>query len=104
MTLDELIAELEKHDPDKVLPLGFHNPHSYRGDYMDLAFEPKANITVGFMLASARTARGTTFQGYKGGDYTMRGYTDCWLAEYGDVGETLGEHFVRLLLAQEAPR
>lgn len=104
MTLEDLIAELEKHNPDKVVRLGFTNPHSYRGDYMDLAFEPAENVRVGDMLTDARSALGTTFHGYKGGEYTMHGHTDCWLAEYGCLGETLGEHFVPLLLAQDADR
>jgi hypothetical protein len=101
MTLDELIVALEAADPALVLPLGFSNPHSYRGDYMDLAFEPAANVTVGAMLADARSARGTTYQGYKGGDNTMDGWTDCWLAEEGSSAnaETIGAVFLTLLLA-----
>lgn len=100
MTLDELIVALEAADPALVLPLGFSNPHSYRGDYMDLAFEPTANVTVGQMLADARTALGATYQGHKGGDYTMHAYTDCWLAEDGrGDGETIGPVLLTLLLA-----
>lgn len=101
MTLDELIVALEAADPALVLPLGFSNPHSYRGDYMDLAFEPTANVTVGAMLADARSARGTTYQGYKGGDNTMDGWTDCWLAEEGSSAnaETIGAVLLTLLLA-----
>lgn len=100
MTLDELIVALEAADPALVLPLGFSNPHSYRGDYMDLAFEPTANVTVGAMLADARSARGTTYQGYKGGDNTMDGWTDCWLAEEGSSAnaETIGAVLLTLLL------
>lgn len=100
MTLDELIAALEAEDPDRVLPLGFENPHSYRGYYNELAFEPASGVTIGAMLADARSAKGATFQGWKGGDYTMNGYTDCWLAERGTCGETIGPVFLRLLLAQ----
>ncbi len=99
MTLDELIAVLEAEDPDRVLPLGFSNPHSWRGVYSELAFEPTANVTVGQMLADARSARGATYEGWKGGDFTMSGHTDCWLAEegHGD-GETLGPILLTLLL------
>lgn len=97
MTLDELIKALEAEDPDKVLPLGFSHPHSWRGDYMQLAFEPTANVTVGQMLADARSALGTA---YEGGRYTMHGYTDCHLAEEGRAGDDgLGPLLLTLLLA-----
>lgn len=100
MTLRELIAALESADPERVVPYGFRDPHSYRGIYADVAFEPAENITVGEMLAAARSALGATFQGYKGGDYTMREYTDCWLSEYGHAsGETIGPTLLRLMLA-----
>ena len=100
MTLDELIVALEAADPTLVLPLGFSNPHSYRGDYMDLAFELTANVTVGAMLADARSARGATYQGWKGGDNTMDAHTACWLDEEGrGDGETIGPILLALLLA-----
>lgn len=100
MTLGELISALEAADPAAALPLGFSSPHSYRGDYMDLAFEPTANVTVGAMLADARAALGNTYQGHKGGDYTMGAYTACWLAENGSGdGETIGPILLTLLLA-----
>ena len=99
MTLGELIAALEKLNPELEVPLGFGEPHSYRGDYYDLAFEPKRNVTVGEMLADAKSALGTTYQGYKGGDFTMNEWTTCWLAEYGSTGETIGPYFLGLLLA-----
>jgi len=94
MTLDELIAVLEVENPAKVLPLGFSNPHSWRGDYMELAFEPTANVTVGAMHADARSALGATYEGYKGGQYTMHGYTDCHVAEESCEGDNeLGPNF-----------
>jgi hypothetical protein len=104
MTLEELITALEAADPALVLPDGFDNPHSYRGYYDDLAFEPATDITVADMLAAARPALGTTYQGWKGGDFTMRGYTDCWLAEEGREGETIGLVLLRLMLAQGVAR
>lgn len=83
MTLGELIEYLEKCDPDLVVPLGFARPHSYRGYYEQLAFSPARNVTVCSMLGHAKNALDATFTGYKGGEYTMRDYTDCWIAEYG---------------------
>lgn len=97
--LEELIAALEAEDPAVALPLGFTNPHSWRGDYSQLAFEPAANVTVGAMLADARSALGATYDGWKGGEYTMGRYTDCYLAERGRTGEELGPILLTLLLA-----
>jgi hypothetical protein len=100
MTLDELITALKAEDPSKRLPLGFSNPHSWRGDYCQLAFEPTADVTVGEMLADARAALGSTYEGWKGGQYTMSSYTDCWLDEQGSgMGEMLGPILLTLLLA-----
>lgn len=90
MTLKELITMLEAADPSHVAPVGFHNPHSYRGYYEDLAFSPLENVPVSSMLACARGALGATYQGYKGGDYTMGDHTEVWLAEYGRLGEGIG--------------
>lgn len=101
--LSDLIARLEREDPARVLPLGFANPHSYRGDYCDLAFEPVANIAVGDMLAAARSALGATFEGWKGGDYTMFEHTDCWIAERGDSSDNkIGPLLLDLLLSAGA--
>lgn len=101
MTLDELIAALAAEDPARTLPLGFSNPHSFRGDYADLAFEPTANVTVGSMLADARSAHGATYGGWKGGDHQMIGWTDCWLSEEGtgNGAEPIGPILLTLLLA-----
>lgn len=100
MTLDELIAALAAEDPSLVLPLGFSHPHSYRGIYSDLAFEPTRDVTVGAMLADARSALGTTYQGWKGGDNEMTGWSDCWLSEEGcGDGQMLSPILLTLLLA-----
>lgn len=85
-TLGEIIKHLEGLPRDQSVAEGFGNPHSYRGYYEDLAFEPVENTTVGEMLDAAREALGQTFGGYKGGDYHMDEGTDCWLAEYGCTG------------------
>ena len=90
MYLVELITFLEKCDPAIVVPVGFQEPHSYRGDYFKLAFEPAINVTVGSMLACAREALGSTYQGYKGGDYKMTKYTEVHIALYGQTGEEIG--------------
>jgi hypothetical protein len=98
MTLGELIAVLEKADPNKVVPVGFDNPHSYRGYYEELAFEPAANVRVASMLACAREALGRTYQGYKGGDFKMGEYSPVWIANYGECGEGIGPVLLAYML------
>lgn len=103
ISLGGIIERLEREDPTRVLPVGFAEPHSYRGYYHELAFEPRRDITIGEMLDAARTALGATYQGYKGGDYTMNEHTDCWIAEYGtDSDNKIGPLLLELLLAQSA--
>lgn len=84
--LRDLIDWLEKQNPDAIVPHGFGSPMSYRGNFQDLAFEPVKNARLGDMLLHARSALGRTFDSYKGGGFTMREYTDCWIAEYGGSG------------------
>ena len=101
--LGGIIDRLEREDPARILPLGFANPHSYRGDYADLAFEPIADISIGDMLDAARSALGATFEGYKGGEYQMRTHTDCWISRYGeDSDNKIGPLLLELLLARPA--
>lgn len=83
MTLGKLIKWLEEQPQDAVIRHGFNNPHSFRGYYDELAFEPAENVTISSMLADARYALGRTFEGYKGGDYEMDEYTDCWISQWG---------------------
>jgi len=100
MTLGELIQFLEARDPERAVPLGFAKPHSYRGYYDDLAFEPAKNVTVRSMLACARDALDRTFTGYKGGEYKMGEYTDVWLAEYSHTGEGIGPILLSFMLGE----
>lgn len=99
--IDRLQREADERGTDVSVPLGFGNAHSYRGYYADLAFEPKRYVTVGSMLREARAALGQTFQGYKGGDFKMGACTDCWLAKYGETGETIGPVLLELLLGHQ---
>lgn len=97
--LGQLIERLKKEDPAKVVRHGFHNPHSYRGYYEDVAFEPAPNARVVDMLDSATSALGATFQGWKGGDFTMDEHTLVWLAFEGACGESIGGALLDRLLA-----
>ena len=86
MGLQKLIDALAAADQTYVAPLGFGPPDSYRGNYICVAFEPAENVTVASMLAHAKSALGATFTGYKGGEFTMHEYTDCYIANYGTSG------------------
>jgi hypothetical protein len=106
MVLKELIETLDKaaeNDPDRVVPLGFGNPHSYRGFYEDLAFEPVRNTTVRQMRDWAHEALGSTYAGWKGGEFTMGQYTNVWLAEQGRCGETIGPCLLAFMLGLPLP-
>lgn len=97
-SLGDLIDRLER-EPDHEVPVGFDNPHSYRGYYEQLAFEPRANTTVGAMLTAARSADGATFTGWKGGKYVMDRDTECWISYRGMAGaDKLGEMLVEFML------
>lgn len=101
LNLGELITALDAElaKGDRVLPIGFSNPHSYRGDYIELAFEPVRDIALSEVLLAARGALGATFQGWKGGDFTMSEHTLCWIAHRGcGAGETIGALGLELLL------
>jgi DNA repair photolyase len=98
MTLGELIDRLRKEDPNKIILAGFHDPHSYRGSYYDLAFEPTERIHVSDMLQAAESAIGETYEGYKGGSYHMSSNTDVYLAYYGSTGDELSNRLLNYML------
>jgi hypothetical protein len=91
MYLKDLIEFLSKMPSDAVARPAFDEPMSHRGNYCDLAFDPIEQSTAGEMLKHATAALGATFTGYKGGDYTMTEWTDCYLASYGCCGDALTE-------------
>lgn len=100
LSLSELIATLEREDPEQVLPFGFAHPHSYRGYYECLAFEPAWNVKVGDMLRDAARSLGSTFYGWKGGEFKMLADTDCYLAYEGECGEELGKTLLGFMLGR----
>lgn len=95
VTLGKLIAILEGIDADGHVRLDDSDlapgrENSYRGYYEDLAFEPVVEpVTVADFLSRCRAALGSTYEGYKGGDYTMDADTPLWLAGYGDCGPAI---------------
>lgn len=99
MTLSELIEILAEENQHKVVRHGFRHPHSYRGIYAELAFEPAHDIDVAAMLKSARDAVGHSYLGYKGGSFKMDRFTEVHLATYGETGEELGPTLLKYMLA-----
>ena len=100
LTLGELIEILkveQEMTPNRIVKEGFGSFHSWRGDYFDLAFEPKRNVSIDDMLSEAKSVVGATLCGYKGGEYKMTEYTDVWLDYYG---ESDGVPFSRFVLKQ----
>ena len=98
MYLKELIEWLEKQDPKATAKDGFGSPHSDRGYYEDLGFDPAEETTFGAMLKHAKAAMGATFTGWKGGEFTMHEYTDCRIGECGTCGEEITSAHLKLWL------
>lgn len=93
-TLDELISWLASQPVDATVRDGFGSPHSDRGDYSNVAFDPVPVTTFGEMLNHARSALDREFSGYKGGEYVMHGYVDALIGQYGSCGENITDtHF-----------
>lgn len=105
LSLGELIEALAALPPTLVMPLGFAHPHSYRGYYEQLAFETRRDVTVGSMLDAARSALGSVYQGWKGGDYLMHEGTPVNLvSEEGSCGEPIGSVSLGLMIGNALRR
>lgn len=97
LQLGELIDLFEKCPPDKTVRYDF--PHfvpgdldSYRGYYEQLALEyvDTGEVpTAASLLTKLKAADGATFEGYKGGEFTMDRSTLVWVANYGSSGHTI---------------
>ena len=97
--LGHIIDRLRAADPHKICRIGFHRPHSYRGDYSQLAFVPVENISVAAMLAAAESADGKTYEGWKGGEFKMGDWTQCWLSKIGEANnDAIGPVMMSLIL------
>ena len=102
ITLGKLIDELEKANKNLHPQIGFgdimvEGLDSWRGDYGELAlsygfFNYDDPMTVGKLLSLCLDAVGKSFEGYKGGDYTMCLETNVWVDNYGKYSETAISH------------
>lgn len=89
LTLGGMITRLDTMPSD--MPIEYEDgghpsgPHSYRGYYSDLSFEVEPGAaTVAQVSAMLKSALGQTFEGYKGGGYTMGEGAPLWSSPYGD--------------------
>lgn len=96
--IQPLLKDVREQNDKEDVPVCFDfeyarptNYMSWRGVYAELA--------VGFAFDGLRTTLdefivrteqcvGETFDGYKGGDFTMTAKTPVWVANYGNVGST----------------
>lgn len=90
MRLGELIATLERMP--QSARIRFDSGYvpgklcSWRGSYDELTLPSggAAEKTVADVLRDARAADGGTFEGYKGGDFTMNWHTPVWADAWGE--------------------
>jgi hypothetical protein len=87
LTLGEIIVLLEQLDPKRIIP-GLGDLHSYRGYYSDLAFDinSSSDKTVKQLLQECKSAVGTEYQGWKGGEFKMSKITPLFVAHEGSTG------------------
>jgi hypothetical protein len=107
LTLGEVISRLQQErDQTRVLPVGFHDPHSWRGYYQELAFCVTENISVGEMLRAADSAVDAHYEGYRGKVYKMTDLTQTYLVvdHHDGNGEQIGSLLLDLMLKQPGER
>lgn len=85
--IEYLTTEMMKGNSQLVVKNGWYQAESARANYSDLGLRPKQDVTIESMLNVVEGALGQTFQGYKGGDFEMKEYSEVWLAEYSTTGE-----------------
>lgn len=96
MRLGQFIDALKKCDQDKEIYFDFywfvpHGLRSYRGYYDHLAFGFSGDVEsvkVSEVLKLSQDALEKTFEGYKGGDFTMTENTPLWVGNYGECRDT----------------
>jgi hypothetical protein len=71
MSIREVITFLEQYPREMYVPKGFDIAHSYRGYYEDLGVCWVYQTTVGAMIDTLKGAIGSTYEGWKGGLFTM---------------------------------
>jgi hypothetical protein len=102
VSLGELVDALSAHvEAGGHCTLGFCCPHSYRGDYSGIAFEPierDGEASARAMLSLANEAMGEAYEGWKGGKYTMDQETPVYIASKGSTGWPLTAALLKAML------
>lgn len=93
--LGDLIKWLRTQPMDMVVKDGFGTPHSDRGDYANLAFDPENTTTIKDMLLNAESAVGSVYTGWKGGDYKMYLNTPVFIGECGECGIPITDEHIK---------
>lgn len=98
LTLGDLIDKLKTLPPEANIEFDFGSANittldSYRGYYDQLALGYDGEygsemMTVGKLLKDCEEAIGKTYQGWKGGDYTMSRDTNIFVANSGCTSDT----------------
>ena len=89
LTLGNVLEELNKYysylNVTDVHGNGICNPHSYRGIYEHVAFEPTTDAAqVGEVINMIKdNVLNLPFYGYKGGEFTMTTDSFAWISFYG---------------------
>ncbi len=95
----DLIHLLEQEDPTTIIKEGFDEEYSYRGYYQDLGVQSARNVSIQTMLTILKRAVDNTYEGWKGGDFTMGKYTDVFLTPGpGDTGIELSQKLFGYML------
>lgn len=76
---------------DLYWPECFRDPDSYRGIYCEVAFEPAEYLTTWQINEQVVSAIGSTYMGYKGGEFYMDVDAPVWIAPYSHTGTALFE-------------
>lgn len=96
LTLGQILKELKSHEPGAEVYFDFEharpvNIDSYRGYYEDLSlgFDFSSQpMKCEELVKLLRGCIGRSFEGYKGGEYTMDEETTVWVANHGNTGGT----------------
>ena len=97
MTIQEVIDWLSNCEYKGTVH-GWFEGGSYRGYYDCFSAEPAGDYREVFeMIAVLEDAIGSTFTGYKGGEFTMSADTECFYAPYGSTGPLITRGFLKAM-------
>ena len=93
MSISDLITYLKKaiieNGSDLVVASGWEFATSSRARYEDLGLSPRSFVTLGAMLKVVMDSKGKTFEGWKGGCFTMNAFSETHLARQNEAGEPI---------------